>query len=884
MSDGLAEGSREQPSGTRNERLRLLEAMDARGEGVEVLQCALTHAMAELGGLGGMVHLGAKGVAGELGLAASSGLPSTFTGVWNIIRQGDSVAPAEATRLGRPVWRSSLSGPASWSDETPPPALPGLPADVGMISVPIPGPAGPLGVLSLLVPSKAEPGPDDRAFLQDVARWAAGMLLRAVPDDGSEAGPLAAASPHARTEPPSDGAAGTWEIELSTGRVTYSDTLRELISEIDFVGRADVLDSWKDVVHPDDVEKIGKDLSRAASLGDEYESEFRVRRRNGSYGRLRTRARIVQDRSGEVVRITGRVWDTAWDAEEDHAALGSVVRVLSAVRAASARAALIDQLTRALTEAVTTQNVVSAIAESVLPAFHATGLLLCSVRGGRLEVLGSVGYRRQFVERLSGVSFPVESPVGQALRTRAPQFFASEEEVVARYPRMADFPMAMEKDARAYLPLVASGRVIGAGILSFSGPRHLSREERTLLTALSGLIAQALERARLYDDAATRARELQADLLPRELPALPALTAAAHYRPAGYGAEIGGDWYDVIPLSSDRVALVIGDVMGHGISEAATMGRLRTAVRTLSDLDLPPDDILDRLNSIIGDLGEDYFATCLYGIYDPVTGDFTFASAGHPPPVVLRADGIAGHLALAANPPLGAASPPFDTATVSLGDGGLLVLYTDGLVEAMGRDVDTGTAQLTRTLADALRGEPAMPLDAVRDTLVRALLPEDEPIADDAALLVVRTRQFAPEDIASWSLPEEPQAAGLARELVRRQLAAWNLGEEFVITTELLVSELVSNVILHAKGPIGLRMLRSWTLTCEVSDASLTTPLIRRSKPTDEGGRGLQLVSALSQRWGTRYSANGKTIWAEQRISPQRTLYATDADVRPRPV
>jgi serine phosphatase RsbU (regulator of sigma subunit)/anti-sigma regulatory factor (Ser/Thr protein kinase) len=488
------------------------------------------------------------------------------------------------------------------------------------------------------------------------------------------------------------------------------------------------------------------------------------------------------------------------------------------------------------------------------------------VENARLHVLGATGYSREFLDRLSGTQYPAHSPTNEVLRTRVPLFFESADDLVARYPRVVGYPMAKEKDARAFLPLIASGRVIGVGTLSFDGPCHLSREERTLLTALSGLIAQALERARLYDAAAARARELQRDLLPRILPSLPAVSAAAHYQPAGHGAEVGGDWYDVISLSAGRVALVIGDVMGHGISEAATMGRLRTAVRTLSDLDLAPDDILDRLNGIVSDLGEDYFATCLYGIYDPVTGDLAFGSAGHPPPAVVFPDGTVIYLTRADNPPLGAAAPPFDIATANLPAGSLLVLYTDGLVETADRDIDSGMVQLAQALTTIVRKASTASLESLCDTLTAAFLPPYHPASDDAALLVVRTSRLAVGNVALWSLPEDPRAAGQAREHVRGQLAAWHLDEELLMTTELLVSELVGNVIRHAKGPIQLRLLRSRTLICEVSDGSLTTPLIRRSAPTDEGGRGLQLVAALAHRWGTRYTPHGKTIWTEQHI------------------
>jgi hypothetical protein len=353
----------------------------------------------------------------------------------------------------------------------------------------------------------------------------------------------------------------------------------------------------------------------------------------------------------------------------------------------------------------------------------------------------------------------------------------------------------------------------------------------------------------------------------------------AQYLPAGRGDEVGGDWYDVIPLSADRVALVIGDVMGHGIAEAATMGRLRTALRTLADLELEPDELLGHLNELVGELGHDSYATCAYAVFDPVTRICSLALAGHPPPVVVHPDGTVRSPDVTVNPPLGAAEPPFDVHELHLPEESLLVFCTDGLVESGDRDLDEGLAQLRQTLAGAVGRTPYLPaghpegaavrLDDLCDAVVSALLPHGEPTNDDAALLIARTRGTPAADIASCSLPEDPRAAGQAREYVRRQLAAWEL-DELVMTTELLVSELVGNVVRHAKGPIRLRMLRSRSLICEVYDGSLTTPRIRRAGHTDEGGRGLHLVAALSRRWGTRFLGAGKCIWTEQDLPLRR--------------
>ncbi|MFF8835589.1 ATP-binding SpoIIE family protein phosphatase [Streptomyces sp. NPDC015130] len=252
-------------------------------------------------------------------------------------------------------------------------------------------------------------------------------------------------------------------------------------------------------------------------------------------------------------------------------------------------------------------------------------------------------------------------------------------------------------------------------------------------------------------------------------------------------------------LSSGRVALVIGDVMGHGLAEAATMGRLRIAVRTLADLELAPDDLLVHLNDLVSDLGEDLYATCLYAVYDPTDAGCTFASAGHPPPVLVDPSGTARFVDLEPNSPLGGAEPPFETSRLHVPDGSLLVLYTDGLAETSVRPMSQGLELLRTTLDEALAHEP------------------------------------------------------------------WHL-DELVTVTELIVSELVTNAVRYGRGPIRLRLLRSDALVCEVSDGSLTTPHVRRAAETDEGGRGLQLVTALSDRWGARYETAGKYVWTEQQL------------------
>ncbi len=342
---------------------------------------------------------------------------------------------------------------------------------------------------------------------------------------------------------------------------------------------------------------------------------------------------------------------------------------------------------------------------------------------------------------------------------------------------------------------------------------------------------------------------------------------AYRYLPAQAG--VGGDWFDVIPLSGARVALVVGDVVGHGLHAAATMGRLRTAVHNFCSLDLSPDDLLTHLDDLVGrlDRGEGWAAegtpdtgivgaTCLFAVYDPVSRRCTLTRAGHPLPAVVAPDGTVEFVDLPSCPPLGLGGLPFETVELELAEGSQLVLYTDGLVEDRHRDIDAGLDQLREVLARAGR-PPEETCEAVLD----ALLPARP--GDDVALLVARTHTLGADHVAQWELPSDPAVVSRSRAAVTDRLAAWGL-DELAFTTELIASELVTNAIRHATGPVQLRLLRDRALICEVSDGSGTSPRLRRARSTDEGGRGLFLVAQLTERWGTRYTPNGKIIWTEQ--------------------
>ncbi|MEU9896637.1 SpoIIE family protein phosphatase [Streptomyces phaeochromogenes] len=405
------------------------------------------------------------------------------------------------------------------------------------------------------------------------------------------------------------------------------------------------------------------------------------------------------------------------------------------------------------------------------------------------------------------------------------------------------------------------------GVVNFwrsEKPEPFDEEELALAEELVARAAVSIDNARRYTREHTMAVTLQRSLLPRNLPEQSALDIAYRYLPAQAG--VGGDWFDVLPLSGARVALVVGDVVGHGLHAAATMGRLRTAVHNFSALDLPPDELLGLLDELVGRIDQDEAAedssaaitgaTCLYAVYDPTTRKCTLARAGHPPPAVVSPDGSVEFPEVPAGPPLGLGGLPFETAELELEEGSRLVLYTDGLVEDRERDIDVGL-ELLRT---ALAGADRTPEDTCQGVL-NALLP-DRP-SDDIALIVAGTRALGADRIAEWQVPSDPAAVGEVRASVTRQLTEWGL-DDLAFATELMLSELVTNAIRYGTGPIQVRMLRDRSLICEVFDGSNTSPHLRYAATTDEGGRGLFLVAQLAERWGTRYAPAGKVIWTEQ--------------------
>ncbi|MFE7853045.1 SpoIIE family protein phosphatase [Streptomyces sp. NPDC057403] len=426
------------------------------------------------------------------------------------------------------------------------------------------------------------------------------------------------------------------------------------------------------------------------------------------------------------------------------------------------------------------------------------------------------------------------------------------------------------------VPVRARGVTLGVTTFFRRGRQEpFDADDLSLAEDLVSRAAVCVDNARRYTRERNAALVLQRSLLPHRLPEQDAVEVAACYRPADELTGLGGDWYDLIPLSGARVALVVGEVPGHGIDAAAAMGRLRTAVRTLAALDLPPAEVLAHLDDLVARMAREEGADpdapdtvdvqvtgsgCLYVVYDPVDGQCTMAAAGHPAPAVVLPDGSVGFVDLPQGSTLGSGGPPFEAVELVLAEGSTLALHTDGLLAREDEEwsLEGDRDRLRRALERA-----APSLDLRCRSVVDALMPARP--HDDVALLMARTRVLGADQVADWDLPADPAVVADARKEAARQLTEWGL-EDLVFTTELVVSELVTNAIRHAQGPIRLRLIRERALVCEVCDGGATAPHLRHPRTTDEGGRGLLLVSQFTDRWGTRFVPEGKVIWAEQSL------------------
>lgn len=696
--------------------------------GRPLLSLALASMMDDVHAHSGAVYLLASREP-VLEMAVMAGLPRAFAAPWERVGLSAPIPVADAVRTRRLVW---VGGEEEMARRYPRIAVV-LPYPFALAAMPVATESTAYGAVFVTWPGAHPPELSDRErdHLTAACDRLAIRLERALEDSLP---PLH--EPDLLGVPPVGGAAGTLgtvEAARMVARLPYGLCSLDLHGRICFANAAAAeliglpvskllgTQLWASVPWLND--PVYEDRYRAALLS-QHTTSFVAVRPPGDWLSFR----MYPSTTGLSVRVTRA------------RAVAEMNRAGPQPGDAPSRLVTISQvltLAGALTEAVGVQDVVQLVADEVAPAAGSQALVVLGSRAGRLHVLGHHGYPdASVVERFDGLPLAEPTPGTNALNTGVPAFFDSREQLERVYRSRLATPDGFE--AWAYLPLIASGRPVGTCVLAYAEPHPFPADERAVLTSLGGLIAQALERALLYDAKHQLAHGLQAALLPHSLPTLPGIDAASRYLPATDGMEIGGDFYDLVPTQG-MAAAVIGDVQGHNVTAAGLMGQIRTAVRAYTTVGQPPEEVMRSTNRLLIDLGTELFASCLYLRLDPARGRAVMARAGHPPPLLRRPDGRVRVLDLAGGPLLGIdASAVYPTTQVDLAPGSVLALYTDGLIESPGIDIEDALAGLGQRLAEA--GE--LPLDELADDLVQHSAAARERL-DDVALLLLRARAQA---------------------------------------------------------------------------------------------------------------------------------------------
>ena len=461
--------------------------------------------------------------------------------------------------------------------------------------------------------------------------------------------------------------------------------------------------------------------------------------------------------------------------------------------------------------------------------------------------------------------YPAHSPYYQCMETSAPVLEAtiskSQAGEIAKAWRRKPVAKLLSGASMLLLPLIARGTMLGFfACTREEGFRRFDAYDTEIGVDFAARAAMFIDNARRYSREHATALTLQRSMLPTGLSYPSSVEVRHRYLPGSKLIEVGGDWYESIALPGGRVALVVGDVAGHGVRAAVTMGRLRTAIHTLAMLELPPADSLQQLDELMHTLGErePHFATCAYAVYDAVSGECEVAVAGHLPPLLVHPDGSNELLDVPPAPPLGIGDGEVESRRFQIEDGSLFVLYTDGLVENKGQDISDGLARLRGIFGP---GSPTRPLEDLCKATLDGVYSDHQ--RDDIAVLIARLRRLSEDSYASWTLAPKLTSVREARSVLAEPMKRWGL-EDMIPTTELLVSELVTNAVRYSRGEVTLRLVNEKALVCEVLDNSGALPRLRQASGQDENGRGLQVVRQLAHRWGARRTATGKVVWCQQ--------------------
>ncbi len=547
------------------------------------------------------------------------------------------------------------------------------------------------------------------------------------------------------------------------------------------------------------------------------------------------------------------------------------------------RQMLDDALTR-IGDTLDIDDVARVLLDAIVPHFcNVSGLLLLESLAGDDELPshgpeGSLPLRRiALVHDGKDPAWEATFPTGEILRypsntpyyrcmdTGAPVLEAtiskSQASEIAKAWRRKPVAKLLSGASMVVLPLIARGTMLGFFVCTRqAGFRRFDAYDVEIGMDFATRAAVFIDNARRYSREHATALTLQRSMLPTGLSFPSSVEVRHRYLPGSKMIEVGGDWYESIALPGGRVALVVGDVAGHGVRAAVTMGRLRTAIHTLAMLELPPADSLLQLDELMHTLGErePHFATCAYAVYDAVSGECEVAVAGHLPPLLVHPDGSNELLDVPPSPPLGIGNGEVETRQFKVEDGSLFVLYTDGLVENKGQDISDGLARLRGIFGP---GSPTRPLEDLCKATLDGVYSDHQ--RDDIAVLIARLRRLPADSYASWTLAPKLTSVREARSVLAEPMKRWDL-EDLIPTTELLVSELVTNAVKYSRGEVTLRLVNEKALVCEVLDSSGALPRLRQANSDDESGRGLQVVRQLSQRWGARRTATGKVVWCEQ--------------------
>ncbi|MFB6856340.1 SpoIIE family protein phosphatase [Streptomyces sp. NPDC056341] len=653
---------------------------------------------------------------------------------------------------------------------------------------------------------------------------------------------------------------GSFDWDLDTGLMHMDAKAHEIfdVRPDEYDGRPESLDIR---VPPTEATRLDGIVATALKSSNEnYGAYFRIKCRNGRMRWTHTQGYIRRDDTGRPRRIVGLVRDATQELSDSTAR-----REQDALR--RRQTSVVQGTTAALAHARTVQDVIDVLKDSHgLQHLGATSLVMGLVRAGRIHLVAD-GPEGSFVPGTKVTRIDEPYPMGDVVRTLAPRFIESPDDFAESYPLLWPHITQLEITAAAYLPLIAQARPIGALGLLYMDKRGFTEEERNVLVALGSSIAQSLQRAMFYEQEKDLAQGLQQAMLPRTIPAVSGADIAVRYRSAALGRDIGGDWYDVIPLPGGRVGAVIGDVQGHDTHAAAVMGQLRIVLRAYAAEGHAPATVMARASVFLHELDTERFATCLYAEADLSTGVVQLVRAGHLDPLLRLTDGTCRRLPVDGGLPLGLSAEfgrlEYPVGTVELDPGQALILCTDGLVEQPGTDLDDGLQALT-----TLVGTGPHDLGDLGDLLCESV--DERGGDDDVALLLLRRRGIgAPQSggrLQQHVAPNDPEALREARHMIRAAVRAWGAGGR-ADEIELVADEMITNALMHTDGPavVTLRVITASDrrLRVDVEDTSSALPRRREAGEDGVSGRGLLLVDRLADVWGVEARGSGKCVWCE---------------------